>query len=262
MRGLSGLQLSDGPGEYQMQKPELRELIAFTEVARQLSFTRAAAVVGISPPTFSQTLRGLEEKLGVRLLTRTTRSVSLTEAGAELLAKLEPVLEGLDMALDGLNSFRDATGGRVRILASRTAAMIMVGPLIGRFLATHPGIELEMLVDDLHLDLVEHRIDAGIQVGERIEKDMIAVRLVDPFEEVLMASPGYLAGRTMPEKSGGFARPLVRAAAILLGRDCTAVGSAARRRQGGTSCRCAFHRQRSPCPRHRYRGRSRGRSRA
>jgi len=183
-----------------MQKPELRELVAFAEVARQLNFTRAAAALGVSLPSLSQSLRGLEEKLGVRLLTRTTRSVSLTEAGAQLLADLDPVLQGLDTALDALTSFRDGPGGRLRILASRTAAMIMVGPLVGRFLTAYPDIELEMLVDDLHLDLAAHRIYAGIQVGERIEKDMIALRLVDPFEEVLMAAPAYLRTRTRPQK--------------------------------------------------------------
>src|SRR6266700_5010719 len=117
-----------------MQKPELRELVAFAEVARQLNFTRAAAALGVSLPSLSQSLRGLEEKLGVRLLTRTTRSVSLTEAGAQLLTDLDPVLQGLDTALDALTSFRDGPGGRLRILASRTAAMIMMGPLVGRFL--------------------------------------------------------------------------------------------------------------------------------
>ncbi|PBC01403.1 LysR substrate-binding domain-containing protein [Mesorhizobium sp. WSM3860] len=182
-----------------MYKPEMRELTAFVEVARQLNFTRAAANVGVSVPTFSQTLRGLEEKLGVRLLTRTTRSVSLTDAGRDFLASLEPLLARLDVALDGLNRFRSETGGRLRILGSRTASTLFVGPLIGRFLSAHPDIELEMLVDDLHLDLVESRIDAGIQTGERIEKDMVAVRLVDPFEEVLMASPEYLQKQGEPD---------------------------------------------------------------
>ncbi|NYT35016.1 LysR family transcriptional regulator [Rhizobium sp. WYCCWR 11128] len=181
-----------------MHRPEMRELVAFVEVARQLNFTRAAANAGVSVPTFSQTLRGLEEKLGVRLLTRTTRSVSLTDAGDEFLKSLEPLLESLDVALDGLNRFRSETGGRLRIIGSRTAATLLAAPLIGQFLSTHPDIEVEMLVDDLHVDLVENRIDAGIQVGERIEKDMVAVRLVDAFEEVLMASPDYLRNRVAP----------------------------------------------------------------
>lgn len=181
-----------------LYKPEMRELVAFVEVARQLNFTRAAASLGVSAPTFSQTLRGLEEKIGVRLLMRTTRSVSLTDAGAEFLASLEPLLDNLGNVLDGLNKFRSETGGRLRILGSRTASTILVGPLIGRFLVAHPEIELELLVDDLHVDLVESRIDAGIQVGERIEKDMIAVRLVEPFDEVLMASPEYLKNRPAP----------------------------------------------------------------
>ncbi|WP_246529587.1 LysR family transcriptional regulator [Microvirga zambiensis] len=183
----------------------MRELVAFVEVARRLNFTRAAANLGVSVPTFSQTLRGLEEKIGVRLLTRTTRSVSLTDAGIEFLASLEPLLENLDIALDGLNRFRSETGGRLRVLGSRAASTLIVGPLIARFLSEHPDIELEMLVDDLHIDLVEHRIDAGIQIGERIDKDMLAIRLVEPFEEVLMASPDYLRNRVAPHTPANLA---------------------------------------------------------
>ncbi|ANT50662.1 LysR substrate-binding domain-containing protein [Mesorhizobium amorphae] len=185
-----------------MHKPELRELIAFAEAARQLNFTRAAAALGVSLPSFSQTLRGLEEKLGVRLLTRTTRSVSLTAAGEELLTNIVPILSGLDSVLDGLNKFRSATGGKLRILGSRTATTVLIAPLIGRFLARHPEIEFEILVEDLHLDLVEHRIDAGIQVGERIEKDMIAVRIAEPFNELLFAAKDYLMAHGEPSAPG------------------------------------------------------------
>ncbi|MBR0751253.1 LysR family transcriptional regulator [Bradyrhizobium jicamae] len=182
-----------------MQRPEFRELAMFAEVARQLNFTRAAAALNVSLASISQTLKGLEEKLGVRLLARTTKSVSLTEAGNQLLAELGPVFQGLETALDGLTRFRKSPGGRLRIVVSRTAATLIVGPLIGQFMATYPDIELEMLVDDLHLDLVSNRIDAGVQLGDRIEKDMITQRLVGPFGEFLFASPQYVAQRRTPQ---------------------------------------------------------------
>jgi DNA-binding transcriptional LysR family regulator len=166
--------------------------MAFAEVARQRSFARAAAALGIAPPTLSNALRTLEDKLGVRLLNRTTRSVALTEAGNELLGRLDPVLSGLDAALDELTSLRGSPTGRLRLLVVRTAAMLTVGPLVPDFLAAYPGIELEMLVEDTNIDLVRHHIDAGIQIGERIDKDMIALRLVEPFEMRLVATPSYL----------------------------------------------------------------------
>lgn len=179
-----------------MHRPELRELVVFAEVARHLNFTRAAAVLNVSLPSLSQTLKSLEAKLGVRLLARTTRSVSLTEAGVQLLIDLEAVFRSLDIALDGVTNFRASPGGRLRILSSRAAATVLVGPLIGPFLAAYPDIEIEMIVDDLHLDLVAEKIDAGIQVGGRIEKDMIAQSLVETFDEKLYASPRYLETRT------------------------------------------------------------------
>jgi DNA-binding transcriptional LysR family regulator len=181
-----------------MRSVEMRELLAFAGVARHLNFTRAAAELGISPPTLSQCIKALEDKLGVRLLTRTTRSVALTEAGAHLLARSEDIFRNFEGALDELTRFGKAPSGDLRLLVSRTAATVMVGPLMGAFFDVYPDIHIEMIVDDLHLDLVANRIDAGIQVGERIEKDMIAIRLVAPFEQVLMASPRYLEGSPAP----------------------------------------------------------------
>lgn len=185
-----------------MHRPELRELAVFAEVARQLNFTRAAAALNMSLPSLSQTLKGLEEKVGVRLLTRTTRSVSVTDAGVQLLADIELVFASVDSALDGLNSYRDSAGGSLRILCSNAASTIFVGPLMGPFLAAYPAIDVEIVVDDGRVDLVAERIDAGIQVGGRIEKDMITQKLIDPFEERLFASTAYLRAHdaiTRPE---------------------------------------------------------------
>lgn len=181
-----------------MRSVELRELLAFAGVARHLNFTRAAAELGISPPTLSQCIKALEDKLGVRLLTRTTRSVSLTEAGAHLLARSEDIFRNFEATLDELTRFGKAPSGHLRLLVSRTAATVMVGPVMAAFFDVYPEIHIEMIVDDLHLDLVANRIDAGIQVGERIEKDMVAIRLVAPFEQVLMASPRYLERSPAP----------------------------------------------------------------
>jgi DNA-binding transcriptional LysR family regulator len=147
----------------------------------------------------SQTLKGLEEKVGVRLLSRTTRSVSLTPAGQQLLRDVGQVFESLEGALDGLAVFRDGLAGHLRILSSRTAATLMVGPLIGAFLDAYPEIRVEMLVDDLNIDLVEERIDAGIQVRGRIDKDMITQLLVPSFSETLFAAPDYLHRRGIPK---------------------------------------------------------------
>jgi DNA-binding transcriptional LysR family regulator len=181
-----------------VRRAQFGELMAFVEVARQRSFTRAAATLGLSPPTLSQSLRSLEEKLGVRLLNRTTRSVSLTDAGEQLLLQIDPLLEGIDGALDALTQFRGTPRGRLRLVVARTAAILIVSPIVPEFLAAYPDIELEVIVEDTQADLVANRIDAGIQVGERIEKDMIATRLIDPFEMVAVAAPAYLAQHPGP----------------------------------------------------------------
>jgi len=182
-----------------MRGTQFAELSAFVAVAEHRNFTRAAAQLGISPSTLSQAIRAFEERLGVRLLNRTTRSVALTEVGERLLLDAQPVLDGIDKAIGGVSSFRDKPIGTLRLSASRPAAVAFVGPLLPKFLTKFPEIKLEMTADDTHSDIVSGRFDAGIRIGERIAKDMIAVRLIEEFEVLAVASPDYLARHAIPE---------------------------------------------------------------
>jgi DNA-binding transcriptional LysR family regulator len=181
-----------------MRGTQFAELSAFVAVAEHRNFTRAAAQLGVSPSTLSQTIRSFEERLGVRLLNRTTRSVALTEAGERLLLNAQPVLDGIDKAIEAVNSFRDKPIGTLRLSMPRVAAVVIVGPLLPQFLLKFPEIKLEVHVDDTHSDIVAGRFDAGIRLGERIEKDMIAVRLLDKFRLIAVASPAYLARHPAP----------------------------------------------------------------
>jgi DNA-binding transcriptional LysR family regulator len=181
-----------------MRGTQFAELSAFVAVAEQRNFTKAAAQLGISPPALSQTIRSFEERLGVRLLNRTTRSVALTEVGEQLLVHAQPGLDSIDKAIDAVNSFRDKPIGALRLSMPRAGAVLVVGPLLPRFLANFPEIKLEVNVDDTHSDIVRGGFDAGIRIGERIEKDMIAVRLLDKFRLMAVASPTYLARHPAP----------------------------------------------------------------
>ena len=181
-----------------MRGTQFAELSAFVAVAEHRNFTKAAAQLGISPPTLSQTIRSFEERLGVRLFNRTTRSVALTEAGERLLADAQPVLDGMDKAIEAVNAFRDKPIGTLRLSMPRAVATTLVGPLLQQFLAKFPEIKLEVTTDDTHSDIVSGRFDAGIRIGERIAKDMIAVRLVDEFRIMAVASPAYLAHHPRP----------------------------------------------------------------
>jgi DNA-binding transcriptional LysR family regulator len=183
---------------FAMRGTQFVELSAFVAVAEHRNFTRAAAQLGVSPSTLSQTVRSFEERLGVRLLNRTTRSVALTEAGERLLADAQPILDGIDKAIEAVNSFRDKPIVTLRLSMPRVAAVTLVGPLLPQFLLKFPEIKLEVNVDDSHSDIVSGRFDAGIRMGERIEKDMIAVRLLDKFRFIAIASPAYLARHPAP----------------------------------------------------------------
>jgi len=182
-----------------MRGTELAELNAFATVAEHRSFARAAASLGIAPPTLSHTIRSLEERLGVRLFNRTTRSVALTEAGARLLEHVLPVLDGVDRAIDAVNLFRDKPMGQLRLNMPRPVAVAIIGPIIARFLAEFPEIKVEVSVDETRSDIVSGRFDGGIRIGERIEKDMIALRMVDPFRIIAVAAPDYLAQHPHPK---------------------------------------------------------------
>jgi len=177
---------------------QLTELVAFAAVARHRSFTKAAAQVGIALPTMSQTIRSLEDRLGVRLFNRTTRSVALTEAGERLLAEVQPILEGVDQALESVNAFRDKPMGTLRLAVTRPFATMLLAPLVQPFLAQYPAIRLEISVDDTHSDIVSGRFDAGIRIGHRVERDMTILRIADEFRMLAVAAPAYMAGVAWP----------------------------------------------------------------
>ena len=181
-----------------MRGPELTELNAFVAVAERRSFAKAAVQLGISRSRLSETVRGLEGRLGVRLLNRTTRSVAPTAAGERLLARLRPLLDDLTAALDGVNAFRDQPAGLLRLTVPPPAASLMLAPLLARFLARYPAIELEISVDAALTDVVAGRFDAGMRPGERVERDMIAVRVGEEIEGVVVAAPAYLARHERP----------------------------------------------------------------
>ena len=185
-----------------MSRIQLAELTAFVAVAEHRSFTRAAAQVGIALPTMSQTIRSLEERLGVRLFNRTTRSVAVTQAGERLLSEIQPVLEGIDHALESVNLFRDTPCGTLRLAVSRSASTIVTAgrtmPLIQPFLEAYPAIRLEIFLEENEIDIVGGRFDAGIRVGHRIERDMTILRLADEFRVLVVAAPAYIARHPMP----------------------------------------------------------------
>jgi DNA-binding transcriptional LysR family regulator len=185
-----------------MARIQLTELTAFVAVAEHRSFTKAATQVGIALPTMSQTIRSLEEGLGVRLFNRTTRSVALTEAGERLLAEVQPILDGIDHAVESVNSFRDKPIGTLRLAIDRSAAQILTAsgfaPLIQPFLAEYPAVRVEISIDEAHGDIISGRFDAGIRLGHRIERDMTVLRLTDDFRVLTVAAPSYLARRPGP----------------------------------------------------------------
>ncbi|HEX4293648.1 MAG TPA: LysR family transcriptional regulator [Rhizomicrobium sp.] len=185
-----------------MVRIQLAELTAFVAVAEHRSFTKAATQVGIALPTMSQTIRLLEERLGVRLFNRTTRSVALTETGERLLAEIQPVLESIDHALETVNSFRDKPMGTLRLALELPATAILqassFAPLVQPFLAEYPAIRIEIMVDDTNSDIVSGRFDAGIRLGQRIERDMTVLKILDEFQAFAVASPDYLARHPKP----------------------------------------------------------------
>jgi DNA-binding transcriptional LysR family regulator len=182
-----------------MGAEDLNVLAAFSVVAEERSFTRAARRLAVSPSALSHAIRGLEERLGVRLLARTTRRVAPTEAGEQLLARLQPALGDVRGALEHLAGLRDRPSGRIRLAASPMAAALVLAPKIGAFARSHPEVTLEVSVQVDRLDLVAGRFDAGIQLGEFVERDMIAVRVSADQRAAIVASPAYLAAHPAPE---------------------------------------------------------------
>jgi DNA-binding transcriptional LysR family regulator len=175
------------------------QLRAFVAVAEALNFTRAAEKLGVSSSALSQLVRSLEERVGVRLLHRNTRSVSLTEAGDRLFQRVKPAVEELGAAIGQTSHLREQPVGLVRIHCFRTAADLYVRPILRSFHETYPDVVLDITVDDEVVDVVEGRFDAAIRIGEVIEKDMVAVRLGPDLRQVAVASPDYLARRGSPQ---------------------------------------------------------------
>jgi DNA-binding transcriptional LysR family regulator len=181
-----------------MRGNHFAEFTAFVAVAEHRNFTKAATQLGISTGTLSQTIRSLEEHLGVRLLNRTTRSVAPTDAGERLLTRLRPVLQEYDAALESINEFRDKPAGTVRITVAPGAHFI-IAPLLPQFLAEYPDIRVDISVDSALVDIVADQFDAGIRPGHHVERDMIALRLSDDLRHSIAASPAYLARRPPPQ---------------------------------------------------------------
>lgn len=171
----------------------LNELNAFAEVARWRSFAKAADHLGVSRSALSETIRNLEERLGVRLLNRTTRSVALSDAGERLLAGLKPALEDLEAAIDAINPYREALCGRLRLTIPPPATRPFIEPVLAKFITRYPAVNVEISVDGALVDIVRDRFDAGVRVGEMIDRDMIALRFTEPLRMVTAATPAYLA---------------------------------------------------------------------
>jgi DNA-binding transcriptional LysR family regulator len=182
-----------------MQLDNLNVLAAFLAVAEERSFTRAAKRLGVSRSAVSHAVRGLEERVGVRLLARTTRSVSPTDAGEELIAHLSPALSDVESALDRIGSLRERPSGRVRLVAPRLAAKMVLAPKLDQFARDYPDVVLEITTDDSPLDFVTGRFDAGIHLGEFIARDMIAVRVSGEQRAAIVAAPRYIESHPRPE---------------------------------------------------------------
>lgn len=178
---------------------ELGSLVAFVAVAEERSFTRAAARLGTSQSALSHKIRRLEARLGIRLLTRTTRSVSPTEAGERLLQTLRPALADIGTQLAGLTDFRDKPAGTVRITSADHVAETILWPALNRLLPNFPDIAVEVNVDNGFVDIVAERYDAGIRLGHNVDKDMIAVPIGRPERVIIVGSPAYFAKRPIPK---------------------------------------------------------------
>lgn len=174
-----------------MAAENFNNLAAFVMVAQARSFTRAAALLGVSPSALSQTIKGLEERLGLRLLTRSTRSVSPTEAGARLLDTLAPRFAEMEHALAALSALRDRPAGTIRISAGEHPAVTVLQPALNRFLPGYPDIHVEIIVDYGLSDIVAEGYDAGVRLGEQVARDMVAIRIGPDMRMAVVGAPAY-----------------------------------------------------------------------
>jgi len=180
-------------------RENINDLLAFLAVARERSFTRAAAKLGVSQSALSHTIRGLEARLGLRLLTRTTRSVAPTEAGERLVRNVGPRFEEIETELDALSELRDKPAGTIRITTGEHAADTILWPALAKLLPKFPDIKVELNVELALTDIVTERYDAGVRFGEQVGKDMIAVRIAPDMRMVVVGSPSYFAKRPVPK---------------------------------------------------------------
>lgn len=175
------------------------DVLAFVHVVREGSFTKAAALLGVSPSALSHAVRGLETRLGVRLLTRTTRSLATTAAGERLFNSVAPRLEDIDAEVAAVKELRGKPVGTIRITSAEHAANSVLWPKLARVLRDYPDIHVEITVDYTMSDIVSQRYDAGVRLGHQVAKDMIAVRIGPDLRIAVVGSPGYFVGRSLPE---------------------------------------------------------------
>src|SRR5256886_16816772 len=189
-----------------MNRGNLADLTAFVAVADHLSFRGAASRLAVTPSALSHSMRQLEERLRVRLLNRTTRSVSVTDAGLRLLERLRPAIDQIAGALDDLNQERQRPMGRLRIYSIHLAAAAVIAPIWGRFLSTYPEVHLELAVGEAPIDIVAKGFDAGIGPRDRVPADMIAVRVMGPMKVAVVGAPTYFARRRAPRTPDDLSR--------------------------------------------------------
>jgi DNA-binding transcriptional LysR family regulator len=182
-----------------MPRENLNDLLAFVAVAKERSFTKAAAQLGVSQSALSHTVRGLEERLGLRLLTRTTRSVAPTEAGERLLRAAGPRLDEIEAEMAALSELREKPSGTIRITAHDHAVRAVLWPALEQLLPDYPDIKVEIVIDYGLTDIVAERFDAGIRSGEMVAKDMIAVRIGPDMRSAVVGAPSYLAKQARPK---------------------------------------------------------------
>ena len=183
-----------------MQRGNLSDLVAFLAVGRKRSFTKAAAKLGVSQSALSHTIRALEARLDVRLLTRTTRSVAPTEAGERLLQTLGPRFEEIDAELAALSELRERPAGTIRITATEYAVDTLLWPKLAKFLAKYPDIKVEAISESALTDIVTQRFDAGVRIGEQVAKDMIAVRIGPDIRMAVVGAPAYFRKHAEPRR--------------------------------------------------------------
>jgi DNA-binding transcriptional LysR family regulator len=197
------LSIERNPG---MNRGDLADLTAFVAVADRLSFRAAASQLGVTPSALSHSMRQLEERFGVRLLNRTTRSVAVTDAGLRLLERLRPAIDQVAGALEDLNQERQRPMGRLRVYAIQVAAAAVIAPIWARFLSAYPEVHLELAVGEAPIDIVAKGFDAGIGPRDRAAADMIAVRVMGPMKVVVVGAPTYFARRRPPRTPDDLAR--------------------------------------------------------